>query len=167
MLGTAQVATTLQAARQGAQAGEPGADSPRNPGVPDLVTLVRGALNVLDEDPDGLFLAIEGGAIDWANHQNNASRMIEEQLDFIAAMEAVIAWVEANSHWGESLLILTADHETGLLWGPRSDQVALRRPWWIKGLAGCHNWLSMPPAIPTAWCRSMRAALAANGWPGS
>ena len=123
VLGTAQVATTLQAARQGAQAGESGADSPRNPGVPDLVTLVRGALNVLDEDPDGLFLAIEGGAIDWANHQNNASRMIEEQLDFFAAMDTVIAWVEANSHWGESLLILTADHETGLLWGPQSDQV--------------------------------------------
>ena len=123
VLGTAQVATTLQEARQGAPAGEPGADSPRNPGVPDLVTLVRGALNVLDEDPDGLFLVIEGGAIDWANHQNNASRMIEEQLDFFAAVEAVIAWVEANSHWGESLLILTADHETGLPWGPRSDQV--------------------------------------------
>ena len=123
VLGTAQVATTLQQARQGLNAGEPGQDSPRNPGVPDLVTLVRGALNVLDEDPDGLFLAIEGGAIDWANHQNNASRMIEEQVDFIAAMNAVIAWVEANSHWGESLLILTADHETGLVWGPRSDQI--------------------------------------------
>ncbi len=123
VLGTAQVATTLQEARQGPNAGEPDVDSPRNPGVPDLVTLVRGALNVLDEDPDGLFLAIEGGAIDWANHQNNASRMIQEQVEFVAAIEAVIAWVEANSHWGETLLIVTADHDTGLVWGPRSDQM--------------------------------------------
>ncbi len=123
VLGTAQVATTLQEARQGPNAGEPDVDSPRNPGVPDLVTLVRGALNVLDEGPDGLFLAIEGGAVDWANHQNNASRMIQEQVEFVAAIEAVIAWVEANSHWGETLLIVTADHDTGLVWGPGSDRV--------------------------------------------
>lgn len=123
LLGTAQVATTLQEARRGPKAEEPEADSPLNPGVPDLVTLVRGALNVLDEDPDGLFLVIEGGAIDWANHQNNVSRMVQEQVEFVMAIEAVVAWVEANSHWGETLLVVTADHDTGLVWGPNSDRI--------------------------------------------
>ena len=123
MLGTAQVATTLQQGRQAADAGNPAADTPRNAQVPDLVTLVQGALNVLDEDPEGFFLAIEGGAIDWASHNQDANRLIQEQVDFIAAIEAVVHWVEAHSHWGESLLIITSDHETGLLWGPGSDKL--------------------------------------------
>ena len=47
--------------------------------------------------------------------------MIEEALDFERAVEAVIDWVQANSNWGETLLIVTADHETGYLWGPGSN----------------------------------------------
>jgi len=67
---------------------------------------------------------IEGGAVDWANHSRQPSRMIEEQIDFFQAAEAVIEWVNARSNWQETLLILTADHETGLLWGPTSDSSA-------------------------------------------
>jgi alkaline phosphatase len=44
-------------------------------------------------------------------------------VDFIAAIEAVVRWIETHSHWGESLLIITSDHETGLLWGPGSDKL--------------------------------------------
>ena len=123
VLGTAQVATTLQQGRQAADVGNPAADTPRNAQVPDLVTLVQGALNVLDEDPEGFLLAIEGGAIDWASHNQDANRLIQEQVDFIAAIEAIVHWIETHSHWGESLLIITSDHETGLLWGPGSDKL--------------------------------------------
>jgi alkaline phosphatase len=42
----------------------------------------------------------------------------------VKAVEAVVAWVDANSNWDDTLLILTADHETGLLWGPDSAKVA-------------------------------------------
>jgi alkaline phosphatase len=91
--------------------------------VPDLATMTRAALNCLDDNPRGFYLMIEGGAVDWANHRNDAVRMIEEQIDFLNALEAVIAWVEKNSNWEETLLILTADHETGMLWGPDSDKV--------------------------------------------
>lgn len=122
VLGTAQVGTTLQQARQKAS-GDPVSAAPLNETVPDLATMVRGALNVLDENPRGLFLLVEGGAVDWAAHRNDAQRMIEEQVDLVRAVEAVVAWVEANSNWDESLVILTADHETGLVWGPRSDTV--------------------------------------------
>ena len=79
------------------------------------------ALNVLDNDPDGLFLMVEGGATDYAAHSNQSGRLIEEHLDFDAAVQAVIDWVQANSNWGETLLVVTNDHETGYLWGPGSD----------------------------------------------
>jgi alkaline phosphatase len=47
--------------------------------------------------------------------------MIEEQIDFNNAVNAVMDWIKANSSWGETLLIVTGDHETGYLTGPGSD----------------------------------------------
>jgi len=83
--------------------------------VPTLSEMTAGALNVLDDDPDGFFLMIEGGAVDLAGHRNQAGRMIEEQRDFDQAAKTVVEWVEANSSWTETLVIVTADHETGYL----------------------------------------------------
>jgi alkaline phosphatase len=123
VLGTAQVGTTLQQSRIGSKTDDPALDAPLNSNVPDLATMSRGALNVLARNPNGFFLLIEGGAVDWANHKNQAGRMIQEQADYVKAVEAVVAWVEANSSWDETLLVLTADHETGFLWGPQSDTV--------------------------------------------
>jgi alkaline phosphatase len=122
VLGTAQVATTLQYARTKKNAKHPDEDTPLNQNVPTLVTMTRGALNVLGQNPNGFFLMIEGGASDWANHGNDASRMVQEQSDFNLAVEAVVQWVEANSSWEETLVLITADHETGMLWGPDSDK---------------------------------------------
>ena len=48
--------------------------------------------------------------------------MVQEQIDFNLAVEAVVQWVETKSSWEETLVIITADHETGLLWGPNSDK---------------------------------------------
>ncbi len=83
----------------------------------------RAALNVLDNDKDGFFLMIEGGAVDWAGHANQTGRLIEEQTDFNKTVEAVMAWVARYSNWGETLLVVTGDHETGNLWGPGSGMV--------------------------------------------
>lgn len=139
VLGVAQAATTLQAKRgkkktdspdAAYRPGDPAAPGatpfacPFNPHVPSLETMTRAALNCLDDHPGGFFLMIEGGAVDWANHANQAERMIEEQIDFLGAVEAVVGWVEKHSHWDETLVILTSDHETGVIWGPRSDRVA-------------------------------------------
>jgi alkaline phosphatase len=63
---------------------------------------------------------IGGGAIDWANHANLAGRMIEEQIDFNKAVETVVDYLNRNTNgnnWNNTLLIVTADHETGYLWG--------------------------------------------------
>jgi alkaline phosphatase len=120
VLGTAQVYQTLQQERGGDAYADPYV-VPLIETVPTLEEMAKGALNVLDDDPDGLFLMIEGGAVDWASHSNQSGRMIEEQIGFDDAVEAVVEWVKANSNWGETLLIVTGDHETGYLTGPDSD----------------------------------------------
>lgn len=107
-----QVASTLQEERPGDPEAAPYA-VPRTASLPTLAELSLAAINALDEDPDGFFLMIEGGAIDWAAHGNAAGRLVEEVLDFGAAVAAVVEWVERESNWEETLLIVTADHETG------------------------------------------------------
>lgn len=121
VLGIVPVASTLQGNRGGNKEAEAPYAEPLNATVPDLATMMIGALNVLSKDPDGFFLMAEGGAIDWAGHANVMGRLIEEQIDFDKAIEAVVAWVEKNSSWDDTLLIITADHETGYLCGPGSD----------------------------------------------
>jgi len=111
VIGIAQVNTTLQQKRSA---------SSMNSNVPTLATMTSAAINVLDEDTDGFFLMVEGGAVDWANHANQLDRMIQEELDFNNAVASVVDWVDANSSWAETLLVVTADHETGYLWGPGS-----------------------------------------------
>ena len=128
VVGTAQVATTLQQARSKKNAEHSGKDTPLNQNVPSLAIMTRGALNVLSQNPNGFFLLVEGGAVDWANHSNLPSRMVQEQVDFNLAVEAVAHWVDANSSWDETLVVITADHETGLLWGPNSDKQPFQPP---------------------------------------
>lgn len=58
----------------------------------------------------GFFLMIEGSQIDWGGHDNDAPYLIAETIDFDAAIGAVLDWAEKD---GETLVIVTADHETG------------------------------------------------------
>jgi len=120
VVGVARVYQTLQQERRGDQFADP-YDVIQIPSVPTLEEMTRAALNVLDNDKDGFFLMIEGGAVDWAGHGNQSGRVIEEQIDFNRSVEAVVEWVQANSDWSETLVIVTGDHETGYLTGPDSD----------------------------------------------
>ncbi len=123
VLGIPQIADTLQLDRVSVignpEAETPG-QSPRIETVPTLAEMTSGALNVLDNDPDGFFLMVEGGAIDWASGKS-LGRTIEETMDYFSAIEAAVAWVNAKSNWQETLMIITADHETGYINGPGSD----------------------------------------------
>ena len=83
--------------------------------------MTMAAINVLDEKPNGFLLTVEGGAIDWAAHKHVLNRTIEEQIDFNLSIEAACEWVEKNSSWDETLIIVTADHETAYLLGPGSN----------------------------------------------
>lgn len=118
LLGLVQNVQTLQFNRDGVAPGNRLDTSPR------LETMTRGALNILGGHEDGFFLMVEGGAVDWAAHANNLPRMIEEQVEFNESVEAAAAWVEENSSWDETMIIVTTDHGNGLLQGPQSDTIA-------------------------------------------
>ena len=120
VLGIPEVHTTLQQARSGDNKAD-AYSVPLNNNVPTLSDMSKAALNVLDNNDNGFFLMIEGGAIDWAGHANQSGRLIEEQADFNKAVESVVDWVEKNSSWDETLLIVTGDHETGYLTGPNTN----------------------------------------------
>lgn len=116
LFGLAQAETTLQQNRKNSGTNVVGRDA-FNDNVPTLETMTSAALNVLGQNDNGFSVMIEGGAIDWTGHANQTVRNIEETQDFFASVDAAIDWVEENSSWDETLLIVTADHETGYLSG--------------------------------------------------
>ncbi len=120
VFGLAQVFDTLQQSRSGNVFADPYV-VPLTQTVPTLEEMTLAALNVLDDDPNGFFIMIEGGAVDWAAHNNRSGRLIEEVNGFNKAVEAVIWWVNTKSDWNDTLVIVTADHETGHLTGPNSN----------------------------------------------
>lgn len=91
--------------------------TPLNKNIPNLSQLTLLGLNHLSKNQNGFLVMIEGGAIDWACHNNWKGRLIEEMYDFDKAVEIAIKWVETHSNWEETLIIVTGDHETGLLTG--------------------------------------------------
>ena len=60
---------------------------------------------------NGFFMMVEGGKIDYASHRDDAATMIHEVLDFNAAIAE--AYEFYKKHKDETLIIVTADHETG------------------------------------------------------
>lgn len=59
----------------------------------------------------GFFFMVEGGKIDYASHDDDAATMMHEVMDFNAAIE--VAYEFYKQHPNETLIIVTADHETG------------------------------------------------------
>ena len=85
---------------------------------PTLTESAVAALTVLQKNPNGFILMIEGGAVDWAAHDNNMDLMIGEMIDFNEAVQAVIDWVDDPADdidWSNTLVIVTGDHECGYL----------------------------------------------------
>lgn len=75
-----------------------------------LIKATQTAINILDNNKKGFFLMVEGSQIDWAGHQNNTSYLVSEMLDFDKAIGAALAFAVQDR---ETLIIVTADHETG------------------------------------------------------
>lgn len=92
--------------------------------VPTLGTMALGTLNLLSKSPTGFVLVIEGGAIDWANHAHQSGRMIEEADDFARTADSVLDWIADDAGRANTLLVVTADHESGYLLGEGSGAEA-------------------------------------------
>jgi len=68
------------------------------------------AIEALDKKDNGFFIMIEGSQIDWGGHANDADYIISEMIDFDNTIGAVLDWADKD---GETLVVVTADHETG------------------------------------------------------
>ncbi|MDO4683952.1 MAG: alkaline phosphatase [Lautropia sp.] len=112
------------------------------PGVPSLATMTEAALKHLARDRDGFFMMVEGGATDWAAHTSECTdrwsysecqegrpeygRLIEETVAFNEAVRTVVDWVEENSSWDETLLIVTSDHDNSVPLGSQGNRQAFQ-----------------------------------------
>jgi alkaline phosphatase len=68
------------------------------------------AIEILSKNKKGFFLMIEGSQIDWAGHANAADTLVDETLDFDKAVGVALDFAKND---GQTLVIVTADHETG------------------------------------------------------
>ena len=71
---------------------------------------VRTALKTLSQNENGFFLMVEGSQIDFACHAQDSVNMIEETVDFSKAVQVALDFAKAD---GNTLVVVTADHETG------------------------------------------------------
>jgi alkaline phosphatase len=71
---------------------------------------VRDAIRILGKNSKGFFLMIEGSKIDDAGHANNLPWLVAEVQDFDKVIGQVLDYAKKNGH---TLVIVTADHETG------------------------------------------------------
>jgi len=78
--------------------------------LPHLSEMTAAALDLLENDPDGFFLMVEGGNIDHAEHVNDLPRTVGEVIEFSNAVSLVLDWAAGRN---DTLVIVTADHETG------------------------------------------------------
>jgi alkaline phosphatase len=76
----------------------------------DLPLSTQTALNILGQNKKGFFIMIEGSQIDWGGHANNTIYVVNEMLDFDRAIGKALEFAAKD---GETLIIVTADHETG------------------------------------------------------
>lgn len=86
----------------------------RKPGDLTLPAITRRSIEFLLKDGGarkGFFLMVEGGQIDWAAHNNDAATLVQEVKDFDSAIRVALAFY--RQHPDETLIVVTADHETG------------------------------------------------------
>jgi len=68
------------------------------------------AINILSNNKKGFFLMVEGSQIDWGGHAGSTIYIVEDMLDFDRAVGKALEFAAGNK---QTLVIVTADHETG------------------------------------------------------
>lgn len=95
------------------------------------------AIDKLKKRENGFFLMVEGSQIDWGGHANDSSYVINEMLDFDNTIGAVLDYAEKD---GNTLVIVTADHETGGLSLPGVDRERVG----LRFNTGSHTGIMIP-----------------------
>lgn len=83
----------------------------QEPNDMNLADITRSAIESLSGSKTGFFLMVEGGKIDWSSHSNDAATTVKEVLDFNKSVQ--LAYDFYKKHPNETLIVVTADHETG------------------------------------------------------
>ena len=78
--------------------------------IPTLKEMTEKALDVLSRNPNGFFLVVEAGLIDWAAHDHDTGTLLHEMIKFDETVAHVYEWAKGRQ---DTLLLVTADHETG------------------------------------------------------
>ncbi len=78
--------------------------------LPHLSEMTATALSILDNEPNGFFLMVEGGRIDHACHSNDIRRAVLETIEFDNTVKVVMDWATGRT---DTLILVCADHETG------------------------------------------------------
>lgn len=102
-----------------------------------LPQMVKRALSELEKDEDGFFLMVEGSKIDISAHVNDLPETVREVLDFDQAVGVVLEWMKKHP---DTLLVVTADHQTGglsILGGDKEKREVEGRftTFWHSGVA--------------------------------
>ena len=100
---------------------------------PPLSVLAAKAIETLSANEKGFFLMVEGGQIDIASHHNDFDEMIKQLLEFDKAVAQGLAFAQKD---GNTLVIVTADHETGGLTLLCDDKGKLKPSWSSGGHSG-------------------------------
>ena len=106
---------------------------------PALSAMTLTALRILSQNPRGFFMMIEGSQIDWGGHANDFAYTVAETADFDTAVETVLDFVEHEGIAEETLVVVTADHETGgLSLTPSATlPMGIEPKWSTSGHTGC------------------------------
>ena len=80
--------------------------------IPSLAEMTTKTIDILSKDVEGFFLMVEGGKIDWAAHENDDINVALETIEFDKAVKVALDYVDSHDN---TILIVTADHETGAL----------------------------------------------------
>lgn len=80
------------------------------PYSPALSEMTQKAINILSKNPNGFFLMVEGGQIDWASHSNDAVNAINDTIGLDDAVNVAKTYSTIDQ---DTLIIVTSDHETG------------------------------------------------------
>lgn len=102
-----------------------------------LVQLTKAALETASQNPEGFFMMVEGSQIDWAGHDNDGERVVEEMKDFDAVVSTVMDFAEQDEN---TLVVISADHETGGLTMPGAEEGELK----YEYTTGGHTALDVP-----------------------
>lgn len=114
---------------------------------PPVATMAQRALELLARNKKGFFLMVEGGQIDGAGHANKAPENAKQTLDFDAAVGAVLEFARKR---GDTLVIVTADHETGglaLVGAPKGSAAE-----WVPSWATTGHSATMVPILSDGPC---------------